>query len=134
MRISDLSSDVCSSDLKASLPKLATQAKSAANGKLALGTADAYLGYADYAKAAALYQVALQRGGVAANVVNTRLGIALARSGQQYAAAAAFAKVSGEPRATIAKFWQAWPKQDIRRESCGGRVCQDVKISVVAAT
>ncbi|API58227.1 hypothetical protein BSL82_02010 [Tardibacter chloracetimidivorans] len=108
--LSRLSAGKVSAD-KASLPKLATQAKSAANGKLALGTADAYLGYADYAKAAELYQVALQKGGVEANVVNTRLGIALARSGQKDAAAAAFAKVSGEPRATIAKFWQAWLNQ-----------------------
>src|SRR3546814_579289 len=86
---------------KASLPKLAVQAKSAANGKLALATADAYLGYKDYAQAAALYQLALTKGGIDVNTVNTRLGIAQARSGQKDQAKATFAKVTGEPRATI---------------------------------
>lgn len=93
---------------KASLPKLATQSKSAANGKLALATADAYLGYNEFAKAAELYQVALAKGGVDANTVNTRLGIALARAGQKAEAQASFAKVTSEPRATIAKYWQTW--------------------------
>src|SRR3546814_2529756 len=93
--LSRLSAGKASAD-KASLPKLATQAKSAANGKLALGTADAYLGYADYAKPAELYHVALQKGGVEPNDVHTRLGIAIAPSGQKDAAAAAFAKRSEE--------------------------------------
>jgi hypothetical protein len=96
---------------KASLPKLTTQAKAAANGKLALATADAYLGYNDFAKAAELYQVALQKGGVDAATVNTRLGIAQARSGQKDAAKATFSKITGEPRATIAKYWQTWLNQ-----------------------
>src|SRR3546814_3303196 len=58
--LSRLSAGKVSAD-KASLPKLATQAKSAANGKLALGTADAYLGYADHAKAGELHQVSPQQ-------------------------------------------------------------------------
>src|SRR3546814_1847186 len=55
--LSRLSAGKVSAD-KASLPKLATQDKSAANGKLAPGTSDAYLGYAHYAKEAELSQVA----------------------------------------------------------------------------
>lgn len=105
--LSKLSASKVDSD-KASLPKLSTQAKAAANGKLALATADAYLGYNDYAKAADLYQVALAKGGVDAATVNTRLGIALARSGNKAGAQAAFAKVTGEPRATVVKYWQTW--------------------------
>lgn len=93
---------------KASLPKLAAQAKSGANGKLALATADAYLGYGDYAKAIDLYRAALAKGGVDANIVNTRLGIAQGRAGDKAAAAASLAKVTGEPRATMARYWQAW--------------------------
>ncbi len=107
VELSKLSGSKVAAD-KASLPKLTTQAKAAANGKLALGTGDAYLGYNDYAKAVELYQLALTKGGVDTNIVNTRLGIAQARAGMKAEAAASFAKVTGEPRATIAKFWQAW--------------------------
>ncbi len=92
---------------KASLPKLEAQAKSADNGKLAANTADAYLGYKQYAQAAALYRVALQKGGIDAPAVNTRIGIALALSGDKAGAQQAFGQVTG-PRAAIAKFWTIW--------------------------
>jgi len=93
---------------KAGLSKLDSQSRSAANGKLAAGTADAYIGYNEYAKAADLYKVALSKGGVDAATINTRLGIALALAGQKAEAQQAFAKVTTEPRATLAKFWTAW--------------------------
>jgi Tfp pilus assembly protein PilF len=92
---------------KASLPKLEAQAKSAPTGKLAANTAEAYLGYKQYAQAAALYRVALQKGGIDAAEVNTRIGIALALSGDKAGAQQAFAQVTG-PRAAIAKFWTIW--------------------------
>lgn len=95
---------------KASLASAEKQAASAADGKSALGTADAYLSYGDYAKAAALYRTALEKGGVDANVANTRLGIALARSGQKDAAKTAFGAVTG-PRSELAKFWLLWVDQ-----------------------
>jgi hypothetical protein len=69
--------------------------------------ADVYAGYRDYAKAADLYRVALQKGGVDANLVNTRLGIALAMGGQRADAEAAFGKVAGV-RAPLANLWRAW--------------------------
>lgn len=108
--LSKLSGDKVAAD-KAALPKLTSQAKAAANGKLALATADAYLGYSDYAKAIDLYQVALAKGGVDANTVYTRLGIAQARGGMKAEAKATFSKVTGEPRASIAKYWQTWLNQ-----------------------
>jgi hypothetical protein len=92
---------------KASLPKLESQAKASATGKLAANTADAYLGYKQYAQATALYRVALQKGGVDAAEVNTRIGIALALSGDKAGAQQAFGQVSGA-RAPIAKFWTIW--------------------------
>lgn len=95
---------------RASLPAAEKSAASGANGKAAAATGDAYLGYGDYAKAAAMYQLALQKGGVDANTINTRLGIALARGGQKDAAKAAFAAVTG-PRAELAQFWVAWLNQ-----------------------
>jgi hypothetical protein len=95
---------------RASLAKSEASANSAANGRVAANTADAYLGYGDDAKAANLYRVALQKGGVDADAVNTHLGIALARQGQNDAAKAAFAQVKG-PRAEIASYWTLWLDQ-----------------------
>ena len=96
---------------KASLPGSATRAQAAANGKAAMNTADAYLGYGDYAKAADLYKVALQKGGVDADTVNTRLGIALARGGNKAAAVQAFGAVNGPSRKPVAQYWVAWLNQ-----------------------
>lgn len=94
---------------KGSLPADAAAAAKAANGRSAVATANAYLGYGDYAKAAELYRLALQKGGVDADEVNSRLGIALARSGDTAGAKAAFAAVkSAGVRKTIAEFWTTW--------------------------
>jgi len=85
-------------------------ALAAATGTPALRTGDAFLGYARYVDAIALYQAALQKGGVDANVVNTRLGIAYALAGQRAQAEAAFRAVAG-PRAELAQFWMLWLQQ-----------------------
>jgi hypothetical protein len=92
---------------KASLPAGEKSARAAATGKFALNTADAYLGYGEWAKAADLYKVALQKGGVDANVVNVRLGMALAKSGDAAGAKAAFAQVTG-PRKSLADLWTVY--------------------------
>lgn len=94
-----------------SLATAETRAKAAADGKLAASTADVYLGQGTYAKAAELYRTALTKGGVNADEVNTRLGIALARSGDKAGAKAAFAAVQGTPRSDIAGFWTTWVDQ-----------------------
>jgi len=52
--------------------------------------------------------VALQKGGVDADEVNTHLGIALAKSGDKAGAKAAFDAVKGAPRAGIAGLWNAY--------------------------
>jgi len=90
---------------KASLGSAATDAQKAANGKVASATADAYMGYGDYAKAAQLYELALQKGGVDVDEVNTRLGIAKAKAGDTAAAKTALAKVTTGARGGIAKLW-----------------------------
>ncbi|MFC7537594.1 tetratricopeptide repeat protein [Sphingomonas sp. GCM10030256] len=69
--------------------------------------ADRYLSYGDNAKAAALYRAALGKSGADTNLVNLRLGIALARSGDKAGAAAALNAVTG-PRANVAKLWTTW--------------------------
>ena len=99
-----------SSKVAGDLSSLAASEKRAstdAAGKIAAGTADAYLGYGQDAKAAPLYKIALQKGQVDTDTVNTRLGIALARQGQKAEAKAAFAAVVGS-RAEIAKYWSLW--------------------------
>jgi tetratricopeptide (TPR) repeat protein len=84
------------------------RAAGAAKGDVAMQTGDAYLGTRNYAKAVELYRLALQKGSVDTNVVNTRLGIALALAGQKAEAKTAFGAVSGTPRGEIAKFWTTW--------------------------
>lgn len=78
--------------------------KSAANGRAALGIADAYASYKDYASAIEMYDKAASLGGIDANTVKLRKGAALAQSGQKDAAKQVFATVTG-PRADLAKFW-----------------------------
>jgi lipopolysaccharide biosynthesis regulator YciM len=95
---------------RASLSSLEAKAMAGANGKLALSTADAFYGYGDYAKAATLYRAALQKGGADSNLVNTRLGAALALAGQRSEAEAAFKAVTGS-RADLAAFWLIWLSQ-----------------------
>ncbi|HEU0067561.1 MAG TPA: hypothetical protein VFQ57_10020 [Sphingomonas sp.] len=90
------------------LGPLETKAKASATGALAQQTGDVYLGQDNYAKAADLYRIALQKGGVNADEVNTRLGAALARSGDKAGAQAAFAAVKGAPRSDIAGLWSTW--------------------------
>lgn len=78
-----------------------------ATGKPAAGAGDAYLGYGEDAKAITYYKLALQKGGVDMDQVNTRLGIALARSGQKDEARKYLSAVTG-PRADIAKYWMLY--------------------------
>ena len=80
-------------------------------GRAALGTADAYLGYGNWAKAAELYKVALAKGGVDAPTVNTRLGYSLGMTGDKAGAEAALKAVTGTPRDQLAKYYQIWLAQ-----------------------
>lgn len=93
---------------------LATEEKTAgaaANGIAAKNVGDAYLGSRNFVKAAEMYRLALTKGGVDANLVNTRLGIALAMQGQKAEAKTAFQAVTAAPRGEIARFWTTWLDQ-----------------------
>ncbi len=92
---------------RGTLPGFEKSARAAAMAKPAMTTAEAYFGYGEYAKAAALYRVALTKTGVDANLANLRLGMALARMGDKPGATAAFTAVTG-PRAAIARYWLNW--------------------------
>jgi len=84
------------------------RARAAANGTSAASTGNAYLASGNYPKAIELLNLALEKGSVNADEVNTRLGIAYAMSNQKDQAKAAFAKVTSTPRSQIAGFWQLW--------------------------
>jgi hypothetical protein len=90
----------------AGLAALRTRAASG-NAAQALAAGDAYYGDGQYAVAAELYQAALQKAEGDANLINTRLGAALALAGRRSEAEAAFRAVSG-PRAGLAALWLAW--------------------------
>lgn len=92
---------------RASIAASLRDARASAQGRIALVTADALYGHGRYADAAELYRAALQRGGLDANMVNTRLGASLALAGQRAEAEAAFRAVTG-PRAELAQYWLAW--------------------------
>lgn len=92
---------------QAGLAASATHAKSAADGRSALGTADAYASYGQYDQAIPLYELALQKGGVDVPTATLDLGMAQARAGQKDAAKATLAKVTG-PAQTLAQYWALW--------------------------
>jgi tetratricopeptide (TPR) repeat protein len=85
-------------------PALAADAKSAATGVTAQGAGDAFYSLGDYAQAAAMYQLALDKGVKDREMILTRLGIAQVQQGQLDQAKAAFQQVSGG-RAPVAKMW-----------------------------
>jgi tetratricopeptide (TPR) repeat protein len=88
---------------RSGLARLRTQAL-AGSGSLVRTAADTHFGLGQYAQAAELYRAALQTGGEDPNLVNSRLGMALALAGQRAEAEAALRAVTG-PRADLAAFW-----------------------------
>lgn len=95
---------------RSSLAASQREALAAAAGVPALRTGDAFYGHGRYPEAIALYRAALEKGGVDANLVNTRLGIAHAAAGQRAEAEAAFRLVGGD-RAQLAQMWLLWLQQ-----------------------
>lgn len=96
---------------KASLGAAEKEARASGNGRLALGTGEAFMSYGQYDKAAEMFRLALEKGGVDAATANTRLGIALARGGDKAGADAAFAAVNTAPRSQLARYWKIWASQ-----------------------
>ena len=91
---------------RAALPGLRTRAQNG-TGAVARAAADNFYAYGQYAEAATLYALALQKGGEDPNLVNLRLGAALAMAGRRPEAEAALRLVTG-PRADLAGFWLTW--------------------------
>jgi hypothetical protein len=106
---------IASSTKQAAADRAGTSAKqaaalAAATGAPALAVADAVLASGDHAQAIPLYRAALEKGGVDPNLVNTRLGLALALADNRTEAETAFRAVTG-PRAELASLWLAWLAQ-----------------------
>ena len=91
---------------RASLATERTSALASTSGA-ALRVGDALFSYGEYGQAAELYRAALQKGGQDANLVNTRLGAALALGGQRAEAETAFRAITGA-RAELAQLWLFW--------------------------
>lgn len=89
------------------LARLRTQALAGAEAAPVIAAADAHLGHREWAGATELYRAALQKAGGDPNLINSRLGMALALAGQRTEAEAAFRAVTG-PRADLAAFWLTW--------------------------
>jgi len=85
----------------------AALANPAAKPAMVLG--EAYFGYGDHAKAAAMFRAAQGKSGVDAELASLRLGMALAASGDKAGAATALARVTG-PRAEVARYWETYAK------------------------
>jgi hypothetical protein len=87
-----------------------TAAMAAITGTAALDAGDAFYGYGDYAKAAALYRAAAQKGGVDPALANIRFAAASALAGQRAEAEAALRAVTG-PGSDLAGLWLIWLRQ-----------------------
>jgi tetratricopeptide (TPR) repeat protein len=90
---------------RSSLGESEVQARSAANGRIALNTADAYASYGQNDKALEMYALAEQKGSVDMDVVNLHRGALLFSMGRMDEARAAFEAVGGA-REGHATFWQ----------------------------
>ncbi|NNC73668.1 MAG: hypothetical protein HKN78_12445, partial [Sphingomonadaceae bacterium] len=73
----------------------ASSAASSSTGVSAMSVADDYLTLGQYAEAAPLYRMAIEKGGVDTDLANLRLGMALALSGDTAGAQTALAAVTG---------------------------------------
>jgi len=93
----------------ASIKGLPGKAGSAASGAKAEQDGDKLLANSQFAEAVPYYRAALEKGVKDRDRVSTRLGIALARSGDFNGARAALAEVKGnDVWSQVATFWTAW--------------------------
>ncbi|HEX7819567.1 MAG TPA: hypothetical protein VF463_03005, partial [Sphingobium sp.] len=92
----------------ADIPSLTAKAKTATTGTAALAAADAQFAAASYPAAVELYRSALSKGGVDAGRATTRLGIALARSGDLEGGKTMLAGVTDSVWVPVAGFWTVW--------------------------
>lgn len=105
--------DRAASDNLASMKADVAKGPSLANARLARNSADALYGYSEFASAAKLYQVALDKNDTAADVSMLRLGVNQYLAGDAAAARATLAKVGGT-RQRLAGLWTTFIDQQTR--------------------
>jgi tetratricopeptide (TPR) repeat protein len=86
---------------------LAGEARAAATGVTASGTGDLFFSLGEYAQAAEMYQVALEKGSRDRQLTLTRLGMSQVLAGQVGEGKATLGQVAGD-RAAIARIWMAY--------------------------
>ncbi|MCE7797956.1 hypothetical protein LWE61_15510 [Sphingobium sufflavum] len=99
----------------AEIPALTAKAKTTTTGTAALAAADAQFAAASYPAAVELYRAALAKGGIDADRATTRLGVALARSGDLEGGKAMLATVKDGAWAPVAGFWTVWVDRKLVR-------------------
>jgi len=92
---------------RAEAPKLATEARGAANGRAAQNAGDVFLSLGSYAEAEEMYALALEKGGVDRDQMLTRLGISQVHQNKYAEARTTFGQVAGA-RAPVARMWTAY--------------------------
>lgn len=102
----------------AALPAMVAKAAKSNKGDAALDAGDAYFSLGQYPQAVEQYRLALAKGSVDVDHVNSRLGVALARSGDLAGGKAALGQVSGK-WASVAGFWSVWVDQQSGKASAG---------------
>lgn len=98
----------------AALPAQVKKAAAAKDGSPAAAAGDAYFSLGQYPQAVEQYRLALSKGGVDVARVNSRMGVALARSGDLPGAKAALGAATGN-WATVANFWGVWVDRQAQR-------------------
>lgn len=101
----------------AGLPAAAKKASAAKDGAAALAVADSYFALSQYPQAVEQYRTALAKGGIDADRANTRLGVALARSGDMTGARTTLAQVSGGEWTNLAGLWSVWVDQQASKSA-----------------
>src|SRR5690606_11390175 len=96
--------------------KLMAEARASSTGITANGAGDLFFSLGKYADAAAMYQVAIEKGTRDRELAQTRLGIAQILAGQPDAGKATLAQIAG-PRAPVARMWTAYAET---RDAAGG--------------
>jgi hypothetical protein len=94
-------------DDRASADEIAKEAQTAANGVSARAAGDNYLAIGEPQKAEAMYKLAGQKGGVEADRLAMRTGVAQTYAGELADARQSFQQVTGA-RAPIARMWLAY--------------------------
>ncbi|MDX3900488.1 MAG: hypothetical protein QHC40_08285 [Sphingobium sp.] len=98
----------------AALPTAAKKAAAASDGSAALNVADSYFALSQFPQAVEQYRAAIAKGGIDLNRANTRLGVALARSGDLANARLTLAQAGGE-WSNLAGLWSVWVDQQASR-------------------